>query len=164
MSEWTIDAVLLRVGELLKDAGLPSPAKPAGLADPYPFPTDPKTLEMTQLGQLRLQLAAYLGYTKLLLGGEDLELTALKKVFEVKADLVANVIVSGWEKANGRAPGREFARSLAIDGDPQLKRVYQQLIEREARAMKLKVQAEIYQVGLDALSREQSRRESEVRA
>lgn len=162
-TQWTVDAVIERAKGLPKDKGLPSPTRPNALGDEYTFPTDPKTLEMHTLAQLRMQLGAYLGYTKMLLGQEELEFTAFKKVFEVKVDILSINTVTQWD-GPGRAPGRELARSLVIDNNPSVKALFKDLIERETRVTKLRTQTEIYDVQLQVLSREQSRREAEYRA
>lgn len=156
---WSVGDAIQRAEALIENSGLPVPTRPQGLGKEYSFPTDPIQIDMQQLGKLRMQLAAYLGYTKLLLGGEDMAYTALKKAYDIRMDLHAQHVIDTSNAT--RPPGRETAQVIAMARNPEMKEIYQDLIEREAKVKKLQTQADIYQGHLDALSREQSRRESE---
>lgn len=146
----------IRADAYLRDAGLPSPARPGSDGKDYAFPHDVAKLTSAELGNLRLKLAALHGYATRLLAQEESSLVPLETVYKLRLDVAVARLTGRWEK---RAPAVEVLRAVAIDEDPTLAGTTQALIEKKAIVKRLEAQIKIYEAHLGALSREQARQE-----
>lgn len=151
---------------MLARENLPS-AKPPNhlLGIDYDFPTDPNQLTSLQLGTLRLELSALRGYAERLLGEKEIYLHELELVFDYMVGTsMLTLARSDAFKGLPRAAGvKEVLRYQTIDSDDILKRLFHRIVEMKSEVEIFRLQFNIYEGHLQALSREQSRRESETR-
>ena len=114
------------------------------------------------MGNLQLQLGAWLSYGLRLQGKEETELSVFETVYDIK--LWARIAdENGKHPVTKRSLTKDELRGKIVDEDEQLARQTQNLILRRAKVQSLKTQNQIYSEQLTRLSREQSRRESEAR-
>lgn len=146
----------IRADAYLRDAGLPSPAKPGSDGKDYAFPHDVSRLSSAELGNLRLKLSALHGYATRLLAQEESSLVPLDTVYKLRLDVAVGKLSGRYDK---RPPAVEVLRAMAIDDDPTLAGTTQALIEKHAITRRLEAQIKIYENHLGALSREQARQE-----
>lgn len=159
-NDWTFADAINKSENFIKDHKLPVPRRPEGFGSEYDFPTDPRVLTGIELSQIMLRMAAYRGYCHLLLGQQDVELSSFQSVY----DIMLGKAMNDKAAASSRKLVKEVLRAVTISDDDQLRRLTRSLTEREAVVKRLEHQLKIYEDHLFALSREQSRRESEARA
>jgi len=145
---------------------LPLMEAPSGLGQGYTFPDDASfgALDGQRLGTLQLQLTGYYTWTRQQQARIESELGALEATYRLALGTAmeraqALLIEAGAPKVIPK----EILEARAVQGEENLKNSTRILIERRALAKRLEVQADIYHEQLVRLSREQSRRESEVR-
>lgn len=145
---------------IVKEKGLPQPAKPKGAGEEYDFPDDVNKLSSTELGNLRLKLSRFHGYTLRLLAEIQSQLSPAEEVFDLKRDVSVGRMSREWGK---KLPAVDILRAMVIDEDRDLCRMQQIIIELRAKKRRLEAQAAIYERHLGDLSREQARRADEAR-
>jgi hypothetical protein len=157
--KWTWRDAVTKAEALIKEHRFPSPKRPEGLGVEYEFPTDPRVLTSEKLGGLRLQLSAFHGYMLWLIGKEDVELSAFETVY----DLLLGDAMDKMQLTREKKLVTDVLRSVTIMGSNDLTNLTRAVIERRARVGRLRAQLTVYEAHLNALSREQSRREMEAR-
>lgn len=153
--------------EVLVREGLPSPRPPKHLlGKDYDFPTDPATLTSVQLGRLMFQLADLRGYARGLVARYEVVAHELEIVLDYMASLKMRELgaTEEFRELPQAARVQSVLRSVAIDGEELLKRLFHRSVEAKAASERLRAQYEIYESHYFALSREQSRREASARA
>lgn len=158
-ANWTWRTAVTKAEAFIRQHELPAPSRPAGLGKEYDFPTDARTLTSLQLGTLRLRLSAFHGYVLYLLGREDVELGAFEAVY----DMVLGDAMQKVANASVKRMVTDVLRSVTVDGSETLKGLFRSITDRRARVGLLKSHLAVYEAHLNALSREQSRREMEAR-
>lgn len=155
---WSIEKVQRETETWLARFKMPLMKRPEGLEREYTFPTDPRTLSSQQLGQIQLQLTAWLTYLLGVIGKEEADLGAFEEVLEVRLGYAM-----GDEKTRhtGVTP-KEILRARCIRDQADLNRLHKTVIGRQHRLRRIKAQGEVYKEQVVRLSREQSRRESEA--
>lgn len=146
----------------LKELGLFKQIQPKDLNENYDFPTKVSNISFAELGSLQLKLTAWLSYTLDILGTQEMELSSFETVYSI----ILNNKMLQYKKAMSDSKGaipKEMIEAACINEDAELQKQTQNLITRRAIITKLNSQIKIYEKSLNALSREQSRRESEAR-
>jgi hypothetical protein len=100
------------------------------------------------------QYAAWAGYATRLLALLDAELTLLRQL----VDLAINAKMAEMEENSSKRLLKESLRARAINDDPVLLNALRVLTEKEAEAIVLRAQKDIYEKHYFAMSRELSRR------
>jgi len=149
-----------RLLERIKNTGLPWPAPPKGYAEEYEFPLDPTELPTEEISRLLAQYAAWAGYATRLLAFVDAELTLLRQ----RVELAVTAKMAELEDQAGKRSLKDALRARAINEDPVLLSATQILAEKEAEAIILRAQKEIYEKHYFAMSRELSRRSDQVKS
>ena len=128
----------------------------------YKFPTDVRALTSIELGNLHLQLTEWCTHTMDILGGQEMELSGFESLYEIQLGHATLEHKKTTSEIRGAIP-KEMIQASCILGSEALKKQTQNLITRKAIVQRLTNQVKIYEKQLSALSREQSRRESEAR-
>lgn len=134
--------------------------RPADAGKPYDFPTDVDKLTDRDLGNLQLKLAGWVTYVQGVLGRESVELNAFETVYEIR---LGAVMQANSARSDKRIL-KDVLRAVSITDDESLTQLTQALVTRRMQVGRLESQVKIYERQLQTLSREQSRRESLVRA
>ena len=161
--EWSVGRVIDETDRVVVGLGFPQQERPSDLGSTYQLPTDVAKLTSLELGQLQLQLTGWYTYSLQILGKLDAELSAMEIVFEIKLGVDMQRIQDDRGTGKGSRIIKDALRALAVNGDDLLKQVQRQLIEMRMKTKRVEVQSTIYHEQLLRLSREQSRREAEVR-
>jgi len=139
---------------------LPNPKIPdKGMPPEYVFPASPGNLTSEALGGLMLRLAGYLGYLLVRAGEVESETISIEAEFDLR---VAALVPSIREEV-GRL-NKDEVKALAVNADIDVRKLYERLTELRSVSAILRGKAGAYEKHFGALSREQSRREMEVRA
>lgn len=160
-STWTLQDINKAHEAWKSDLNLPIMAKPAGLGKEHEWPSNINQLTSRQLGDLQLKLTGLYTYVLYLLGKEESDLATFEALYDIKLGLAMHDLVSSYR--DSKAPLKEVQRALAIKQDPTLSNMYRSLLTRKKHVRYLADQAKIYSEQLTRLSREQSRREMEIR-
>lgn len=161
-ASWTVDQVMQDTERFLHGLGLPRMIRPDGLGTEYAFPTNVRQLTSLQLGELQLRLTAWFTYLLDVQGKEEAELGAVSAVFKIRLGVRVHELRA---TEGGRPPAQDVLEALAVaEQGTDLRQLQQNIIARGVRVRRLEAQAKIYAEQLARLSREQSRRESEMRA
>lgn len=159
-SKWSITNLMADVEAYIDSTDLPETLKPQDGHDYY-FPTNVRDLRQEELGSLNLMITAWYSHGLWLLGREDAELSAFRTVYNQK--LLAEV-AARRSTAHSKATVEEIKSVIVMeDEESDFARLAQSLLFREAKVTRLKAQTDIYSEQLSKLSREQSRRESEMK-
>lgn len=153
------ESAIKRSRELMKQIGVPSPRRPAGLEEDYEFPTDPAALSSNELGRKMLALMAWYGYSTKHLGVQDAELTTMNAVFNI---LIGKAMVD-VQKSSPIKMVKDQLFAASLDRDPDLLDFYQRMLQKQTFADTLRAQVQVYEKQWSALSREQSRRSEDHR-
>lgn len=94
-----------------------------------------------------------------LLGREDIELGAFESVY----DMVLGDAMQKMASVSDKRMVTDVLRSVTVEGSDTLKGLFRSITDRKARVGLLKSHLAVYEAHLNALSREQSRREMEAR-
>ena len=155
----------LTAGEIIKEGNLafdnlrlPWMKHPDSLNEEYDFPTNVTQLSSHSLGSLQLKLSQYLTWTLDILGKDDAELGALTEKFTLLVGLKAHE-----EQQLAGKLVKEIAMARAIDGDERLSAAFDSIAKRKVRITRLKARVAAWQEQVNRLSREQSRREMDMR-
>jgi len=136
--------------------------KPELVEKNYSFPTEVKQVNSIELGSLQLKLTAFATYVIEELGREEFELNA----FETAYSITLNSSMLDYKKTlldtKGSIP-KEMIEGATIKDNDNLKAMALNLIYRKARVTRLETQLKIYEKQINTLSREQSRRDAEIR-
>lgn len=159
---WSLEKARAESDRFLRGLNLPVQAAPDGLGREYDYPSDARTLTSQQLGTLQLQLTGYYTYALAELGREEAELGAFEQVYQIRLGLRMHEERAKRSEAKGTIV-KEILTSLAIKGDEVLERMARKRITWQMRIKRLETQVKIYEEQVTRLSREQSRREAEMR-
>lgn len=135
--------------------------QPESLGEEYDFPTNVTVLTSAQLGTLRLKLSAWYAWTLSILGDKESELSAYELAYDMALGVKMHEISQTYER---NKPVKETLKALAIKNDERLLRLTKTITALRMLVRRLTAQVEIYKGQLNDLSREQTRREYEVRA
>lgn len=138
---------------------LPLPAKPREDAAEFEFPEDPDNLSNTQLGQMMLRLSAWHSFGVRRLGEVESELLLVDAEFKLKVNSAGLKI---REDLPGR-PAADVVESAVLAQNGELGPLYKRRLELQAIKSQLEPRIKIYEKSWNALSREQARREMEIR-
>ncbi len=154
------------VNELLREAEqrvrtykLPMMKPPAGLGSEYTFPDDASHLASVELGTLQLKLTGWYSWSIRCLSREVSDLDAFQTVYDLALGWAMHEEAGRHEKR----PIKESLIALAVRNDAKLERLSRVLIRKRAVISQMTDQIKIYEKQLIHLSREQSRREAEMR-
>ncbi len=145
--------------DLLRDLGLPLQAQPKGLGAEYDFPTDVRVVSSLQLGDLRLKLGAYHTWLAGLVGKTDATLTRFQTAFELRVGIAMDHAARVAE----RRQLKDTLRAHVIEASDELTRQFEMIQSMQYTLSILQAQDMVYAEQLALLSREQSRRDTDVR-
>ena len=137
---------------------LPLPVMPKYESPEFNWPDDPSNLNNTQLGQMMLQMAGFYGYTQRLLGILESELTLVDAELKLKVNAASVPI----RKELGRL-NNEVIEAAVISNNEEFTPLYKRKLELLSIRDQLQSRLLIYEKFYQALSREQSRRDTETR-
>jgi hypothetical protein len=138
---------------------LPNPTRPKAGEPQYTFPQSPGNLTSEQLGAMMLRLAGYLGYLLVKQGEVEAELIGVDAQFDTNIAALIPAIRAEHGRLN-----KEEVRALAVNADIDLRKLYERLTELRSVEAILRGKIAAYTQHFQALSREQSRRDTEARA
>lgn len=96
------------------------------------------------------------------LSDQEAELAAFESVYDIRLGMVMRQVND--QLSPGKRIVNDVLKPMAIDSDPDLKRLTQDLIERRLRVAKLATQVKVFQDQCAQLSREQTRRADDARS
>lgn len=162
--EWSVGTALEETERFVKGLRLPTQRPPEDLGQEYEFPANAATLHSVELGTLQLRLTGWYTYLLQSLGRVETELGALRQVFDISlGTAMERVQTQMIAEGAPKVIAREILRARAIREDDKVSRVARLILTKEALVTRLETQAKIYHEQLTRLSREQSRREAEIR-
>ncbi len=144
--------------EKMQKHHLPTPLKPEYTDPKLDFPDDPDDLSSNKLGQLMLQMTAFLGWALSLYGLADSEFALVDSEYKVQVNSL------GIEKRKelGRLSADVIEAAVLADNE-DLGELYERRLKLQTVRIQLDNRIKIYEKFYAALSRELSRRELEAK-
>lgn len=152
---WDHNQKLGKIQEEISKYSLPK--KPVSYGQDYLFPEDVSDVTYQDLGKWLLKLAAWKGYTFKMLALSETEMIMLDGVCD--ASVAKKIAMSDRE---GKKITKDLALGIRLE-EPEFKKTKTRLMEKESETAGLKRIAEIYTMQMEAISREISRRVSEMK-
>lgn len=150
--------ILETVQKKIAELNLPVPPKPATDDTEMQLPPDPSLLSSTALAQKLMRASSWFGYVQRLIGVLESELVLLNAEYKIKVNVLGIPVRNKLGKQN-----KEVIESIVLNENKDIMPLYTRIQELTSIRETLNSRMEIYHKFYAALSREQSRRESESR-
>ena len=150
--------VLERVKEKIQNLHLPIPPQPSTEDVEMQLPEDPDKLTSTQLAQKMSRASSWFGYVQRLLGVLESELILVEAEYKIEVNVKGIPIREKLGKVN-----KDVVEACVLEAYEELMPLYTRIHELKAIKATLESRLEIYSKFHQTLSREQSRREMEMK-
>ena len=150
--------VLERVQKKIYDLHLPVPPQPSTEDVEMQLPEDPDKLTSTQLAQKMSRSSSWFGYVQRLLGILESELILIETEYKLEMNVLGVEIRDKLGKVN-----KDVIEACVLKSHDELMPLYTRIQELKSIKATLESRLEIYSKFHQTLSREQSRREMEMK-
>ena len=150
--------ILERVKEKIQNLHLPIPPQPSTEDVEMQLPEDPDKLTSTQLAQKMSRASSWFGYVQRLLGVLESELILVEAEYKIEIGVLGIVVRDKLGKVS-----KDVVEANVLDMTPELMPLFTRIHELKAIKATLESRLEIYSKFHQTLSREQSRREMEMK-
>jgi len=150
--------VLERVQKKIYDLHLPVPPQPSTEDVEMQLPDDPDKLTSTQLAQKMSRASSWFGYVQRLLGVLESELILLEAEYKIEVNVLGLPAREKLGKVN-----KDVVESWVLSNHEEVMPLYTRIQELKSIEATLNSRLEIYSKFHQTLSREQSRREMEMK-
>ncbi len=151
--------VLEKVQSKIAQLNLPIPPKPSTVDTEMQLPPDPDKLTSTELAQKLMKASAWFGYVQRLIGVLESELVLLNAEYKIRMNVLGIPVRNKLGKQN-----KEVIESVVLNENKDIMPLFTRIQELTSIRSTLESRMEVYSKFYAALSREQSRRDSETRA
>jgi len=161
VNKWSVRNILETIENNILNEAFPEMEQPDGFGKSYNFPSDVSNLNFLQLGSLQLKLRGWLSWGIKQQAKKETELNTAQTMYDIQLwSRVAEYQIS----AGGRKGlTKEMISAKIITEDEHLEKFTKTLAVMRGVVARLEAQNKIYSEQIQTLSREQSRREAEVR-
>ena len=158
IDEFNANEMYKQVTTKIEKLGLPIPPKPAGKDTDIQLASDPSEMTSSELGTKLSKAAAWFGHCQYLLGVLESELTLLEAEYNLKLNLASIPVRERLGRQNGAV-----IEAAVLEENSDLMPAYTRRAELLSIRETFTARLNIYDRFYAALSREQSRREAEMR-
>ena len=152
------EEVLKRVSNKIQALNLPLPPQPSTEDTEMKLPEDPDKLTSTQLAQKMSRASSWFGYVQRLLGVLESELILVEAEYKIEINIKGIPVREKLGKVN-----KDVVEACVLEAYEELMPLYTRIHELKAIKAALESRLEIYSKFHQTLSREQSRREMEMK-
>ena len=147
-----------QVLEKMSKSGFPAPSKPSSKDEEITLPPDPSVLTSIELAQKLSKAAGWFSYCQYRLGQVESELVLQEAEYKIKLNLASIPIRQKLGRQNA-----DVIEATVIADNPELEVKFSRIAELTSIKESLESRLSVYDKFYSALSREQSRRDTESR-
>ena len=147
-----------QVLEKMSKSGFPAPSKPSTHDSEMTLPPDPSVLTSIELAQRLSKSASWFSYCQYRLGQVESELVLQHAEYKIELNLASIPIRQELGRQNA-----DVIEAAVIASKPELEIIYARIAELTSIKETLEARLSVYDKFYSALSREQSRRDTESR-
>jgi hypothetical protein len=147
-----------QVLEKMSKSGFPAPTKPSFEDAEIALPPDPSELTSIELAQKLSKSAAWFSYCQYRLGQVESELVLQQAEYKVKLNLASIPVREELGRQNA-----DVIEAAVLGGSTEILTIYERIAELTSIKESLEARLSVYDKFYSALSREQSRRDTESR-